>query len=68
MVVGDNESRDIEVINAINMYVMCKEFRVLPQVGGLLDQDCYHVWLLDIVRICYNEREAREYAKHKPRK
>lgn len=42
---------------AIEMTSLCRQLRVLPQAGGLLDQDSYHVWLLQETLAVMNEKE-----------
>lgn len=43
---GMNRYTDDEVELAIELTFMCREFNVLPQPGGLLDQDYYLIRLL----------------------
>lgn len=54
------------------MTVLCRDLGVLPKAGGLLDQDSYHVWLLQETLAVLHEKERRdieaEKAKAKARK
>jgi hypothetical protein len=45
---------------AVNMTVLCRELHVLPGPGGLLDQDSYHVWLIEQTLQVLNEKEKAE--------
>ena len=44
---------------------LCQEFHVLPNAGGLLDQDSYHVWLMANVIEADRERDEREQKQNK---
>jgi len=57
---------DHEVAFAMDMYSLCKQFKVLPRAGGLLDQDYYHIVLLRGVTRAVAIREERERNKTKP--
>jgi hypothetical protein len=48
---------------AIEMTLLCRQLRVLPQAGGLLDQDSYHVWLLQETLQVLNEKEKQDIEK-----
>lgn len=54
-----------EVVDAIELYDLCRTFKQLPQPGGLFDQDCYYVWLLKTVKAVFNEKESIELEKQK---
>jgi hypothetical protein len=56
---------DREVQMAIEMTLLCRDLGVLPQAGGLLDQDAYHVWLLQETLGVLNEAEHREVEKQR---
>lgn len=42
---------------------MCKELRVLPQSGGLLDQDSFFVYVLQIYLSASAEKQALDAKK-----
>lgn len=65
---GGSDEATREVADAIELYVMCKTFHTLPHSGGLLDQDCYNVWLLKIVKFCFDQKEARDNERAKLRR
>ena len=44
---------------------LCQEFHVLPNAGGLLDQDSYHIWLMANVIEADREKEAQEDKRNK---
>ena len=48
---------------AIDMTTLCRELHVLPQAGGLLDQDSYHVWLMQETLTVLAEKERLEMDK-----
>jgi hypothetical protein len=39
---------------------MCEALHVLPHAGGLLDQDCFHIELIDMVVTEKKAKEAEE--------
>ena len=45
---------------AIEMTVLCRDLHVLPKTGGLLDQDSYHVWLIDKTLAVLSEKEQND--------
>lgn len=47
---------DDDVATAIELTVLCQDLHVLPNAGGLLDQDSYHVWLMQTVMRAQNEK------------
>jgi hypothetical protein len=51
---------DKEVAMAVEMTVLCRDLGVLPRAGGLLDQDSYHVWLMQQTLTVLNEKEQKE--------
>lgn len=57
------KSMDADVADAIRLTVMCQEFHVLPNVGGLLDQDSYHVWLMEKVVTAQREKEELDHKR-----
>ena len=65
MVVSGEKQSTAEVIDAIELYDFCRTFRQLPQPGGVLDQDSYYVWLLNIVKRAFDERERIELERQK---
>jgi hypothetical protein len=50
---------------AIDMTVLCRDLHVLPQAGGLLDQDSYHMYLIQETLAVLNERERQEVEAEK---
>lgn len=62
-----NRPPDPEILMAVEMTTLCRQLRVLPKAGGLLDQDAYHVWLIQNTLAVMNEKERidmeREQAK-----
>lgn len=58
---------DEEVAFAVDISSLCKALQVLPRLGGLLDQDWYHVALLRAGLRAFNIKEERdnESARHK---
>jgi hypothetical protein len=55
-----NRPADREVAMAIDMTILCRELGALPGPGGLLDQDSYHVWLLQETIQAMNKKEKRD--------
>lgn len=51
---------DAETALAIEIAAICKEYRVLPHEGGLLDQDPYHVLMLKAYSMALGEKAERE--------
>lgn len=58
---------DDEVRMAIDMTVLCRDLHVLPQAGGLLDQDSYHVYLIQETLAVLQEKERQEIEAEKSR-
>jgi hypothetical protein len=56
---------DKEVQMAIEMTLLCRDLHVLPGPGGLLEQDSYHVWLLQQTLAVFNEAERQEVERQK---
>jgi hypothetical protein len=56
---------DFEVATAIEMASLCRDLHVLPGPGGLLDQDSYHIWLIQAALAVFNEKEHREIEAEK---
>jgi hypothetical protein len=54
---------DLETSLAIDIAALCKEYRVLPKAGGLLDQDPYYVLVLKAYTLAINEKVRRESKK-----
>lgn len=54
---------DEEVAMAVEMTVLCRDLGVLPKAGGLLDQDAYHVWLIQNTLQVLNEKERSDVEK-----
>lgn len=55
-----NRKPDEDVAQALALAYMCKEFNCLPNAGGLLDQDAYHVWIMEQVATAQGERHEKE--------
>jgi hypothetical protein len=51
---------DMDVANAVELTVLCRELHCLPRPGGLLDQDSYHIWLMNLVTMAQLERSELE--------
>jgi hypothetical protein len=47
------------------MYMLCKRFHVLPEAGGLLDQDAYFVHLVEEAMSAEMDREKLEQVREK---
>ena len=58
---------DNDVSQAISLYNLCKTFGQLPQVGAVLDQDAYLMWVLTLVDQAYIKRESAEHKKQEAR-
>lgn len=54
---------DAVVAQAITMTNLCQALHVLPQAGGLLDQDALHVYMIECVLSAQNERAEMERNK-----
>jgi hypothetical protein len=61
----NSEDIDTDVADAIVLVSLCRQFQTLPREGGLLDQDSYHVWLMNIVLNAMHEKEEIERKKVK---
>jgi hypothetical protein len=48
------------VATAIDITTLCRELHVLPRPGGLLDQDSYHVWLIQETLAVLSEKEKKD--------
>lgn len=48
---------------AVEMTTLCRELGVLPRAGGLLEQDSYHVWLMQETIAVLNEKERIDVEK-----
>ncbi|GAK61807.1 hypothetical protein U27_02640 [Candidatus Vecturithrix granuli] len=59
---GDTSRHEFfdEVNFACELYNYCKTFHVLPQPGGLFEQDAYYMLLLDFVIAAVNEKTAQD--------
>jgi hypothetical protein len=62
-VVLNKKPEDMDVIEAMELTVMCQELHCLPSAGGLLDQDSYHVWIMNLVTSAQAERAALDRKK-----
>lgn len=55
----------------MDLYGLCRKLKVLPQAGGLLDQDSYYVFLMRHALACEQERdelaEGRQRARQQAR-
>jgi hypothetical protein len=60
-----NRQPDEEVNQIISLVRMCQTLNVLPQAGGLLDQDAYFIYLLQQVLLADQERQALDKARQK---
>jgi hypothetical protein len=60
-----NRKPDDEVSAILGLIRTCQSMGCLPLAGGLLDQDSYFVFLLQVVLVCDMEREKIEQAKVK---
>ena len=60
-----NRDPDWEVGQIISLIRMCESLHVLPQAGGLLDQDAYFVYLLQQVMLADQEKAALDRARQK---
>lgn len=49
-----------DVAQAIEMTRLCQALHCLPDEGGLLNQDSYHVWLMQQVLAADVEAENRD--------
>jgi hypothetical protein len=58
---------DEDVAEAIAITNMCQEFHCLPREGGLLDQDSYLVWKMQIVMAAKAEKQARDQKQEQSR-
>jgi hypothetical protein len=56
---------DWEVITIVNMVRMCQKMNTLPSVGGLLDQDAYFVYLLNVILAADEKRAELDQARAK---
>jgi hypothetical protein len=55
-----NREVDDEVAQVLNLVRLCLALHVLPQSGGLLDQDSYFVFLLEHVLVADAELAERK--------
>lgn len=51
---------DEDVAYAIQITSLCQELHCLPRAGGLLDQDSYHVWIMEQVLLAQNKKAERD--------
>lgn len=63
MIPHRNQAPDEDVMEAIELAILCRDLKVLPRAGGLLDQDSYHVWLMDKVFAAMDKRTNQEANK-----
>ena len=64
-----NKKPDPETSFIISLWSDCREFKVLPRSGGLLDQDAYYVLGMRLVDEAVAERDkhnANRPEGHKP--
>lgn len=64
MVLGRKMDDDVQL--AIELTHLCSAFHVLPRQGGLLDQDYYHILLLNAG--LYGQSKLEEYYRKNPPK
>jgi hypothetical protein len=50
---------------AVDMTVLCRDLHVLPQAGGLLDQDSYHIWLIQETLAVLHEKEEADLERER---
>lgn len=50
---------------AVEMTLLCRDLGVLPKAGGLLDQDSYHVWLIQQTLAVLAKKEKQDLDKAK---
>jgi hypothetical protein len=60
-----NRDPDDEVRFAIEMTQLCQALNCLPGPGGLLQQDSYYVWMMQIVLHAEAEKAQREQERKK---
>lgn len=60
---GYAEKAEDDVIEAINLTRMCDAYGTLPRAGGVLDQDSYHIWLIEQVHRADKIKWDREHPK-----
>lgn len=60
-----NRKMDFEVAGIVRLVRLCQSLSVLPQPGGLLDQDSYFVFLLEHVLLADQRRQELDNAKAK---
>ena len=60
-----NREADEEVQLAIDLTALATRLHVLPQAGGLLDQDYYYIKLLRAGIRAFEKKEEQEYKKAK---
>jgi hypothetical protein len=63
-----NREPDDETAAAINLTILCQKFKQLPRPGGVLDQDAYHVHLLQTVLQVIEEKREMEEKRSKARR
>lgn len=65
VVVLDRKPDDdwVDVVEAIEIAVLCQEFHCLPDAGGLFDQDSYRMWQIELVTAAQAERAKLERQK-----
>lgn len=51
---------DEDVAEAINLTNLCRSLGCLPRSGGLLDQDSYHVYMMEAVLNAEQIKKERE--------
>jgi hypothetical protein len=54
---------DAIVAQAITMTNLCQALHVLPQAGGLLDQDAMHIYMIECVLSAQVEKSEMEQRK-----
>jgi hypothetical protein len=54
-----------EDISLINLFNRCRTYKVLPQVGSLMDQDNEIIELFDVMQGCINAKRAKDIEEQK---
>lgn len=60
----DKQLLENEATRVIGLVSLVQEFHVLPRAGGILDQDCYFVFLLNHVLLFQQARHELDQKKN----
>jgi hypothetical protein len=55
-----NREPDADVLELIELYILCRTFKALPRAGGVLDQDSYTMFGLNLVAQAFEERRQKD--------